>query len=79
MRVRIRQWVQDPLIMRHVNGWSAIFWLAMVPVSWFLGWFSLVEYVSALSVYAIVVGHWSGWQSARVEVKQDEQNGGSSG
>jgi hypothetical protein len=32
-----------------------------------------VEYVSALSIWALVSGHWSAWQAARTEVKQDEQ------
>lgn len=31
-----------------------------------------------ISVYANVVGHWSSWQAARVEVKQDDENGDSS-
>ena len=29
-------------------------------------------YVSALSLWALVSGHWSAWQAARVEVKQEE-------
>jgi hypothetical protein len=63
----------DPIFMRRVNGWLALFWLAMIPVSIVTGWISLTEYVSALSLWALVSGHWSAWQAARVEVKQDEQ------
>lgn len=29
-----------------------------------------VVYVSALSLWALVSGHWSAWQAARVEVEQ---------
>jgi hypothetical protein len=29
-------------------------------------------YVSALSLWALVSGHWSAWQAARVEVAQEE-------
>jgi hypothetical protein len=29
-----------------------------------------VVYVSALSLWALVSGHWSAWQAARVEVNQ---------
>jgi hypothetical protein len=36
------------------------------------GWISSVTYVAALSLWALVSGHWSAWQAARVEVKQDE-------
>lgn len=62
----------DPVFMRRVNGWLAVFWLAMIPISFFAGWMNVVTYVSALSLWALVSGHWSAWQAARVEVKQDE-------
>ena len=68
-------WHGEPKAMRALNGWLAIFWVAMIPVSWALGWLSLVEYVSALSLWALVSGHWSAWQAARTEQKQDEANG----
>lgn len=62
----------DPKFMRRVNGWLTVFWLAMIPVSIAAGWLSSVQYVSALSLWALVSGHWSAWQAARVEVHQDE-------
>lgn len=63
----------DPVFMRRVNGWLTIFWVAMIPVSYELGWLKSVVYVSALSLWALVAGHWSSWQAARVEVTQEEQ------
>ena len=63
----------DPVFMRRVNGWLALFWVAMIPVSYELGWLKSVVYVSALSLWALVSGHWSAWQAARVEVAQEEQ------
>lgn len=62
----------DPVFMRRVNGWLTIFWLAMIPISMTLGWLNSVVYVSALSLWALVSGHWSAWQAARVEVNQKE-------
>ena len=59
--------------MRRVNGWLAVFWVAMIPVSYFMGWLSSVVYVSALSLWALVSGHWSAWQAARVEVNQQRE------
>ena len=44
----------------------------MIPISLLTGWISSVTYVAALSLWALVSGHWSAWQAARVEVKQDE-------
>jgi hypothetical protein len=63
----------DPAIMRSVNGWLTIFWIAMIPVSIATGWISSVQYVSALSLWALVSGHWSAWQAARVEVEQQRE------
>lgn len=61
----------DPKFMRRINGWLTIFWIVMIPVALWLGWLQSVAFVSALSLWALVSGHWSAWQAARVEVKQD--------
>ena len=60
----------DPVFMRRVNGWLTIVWIAMIPLSLITGWVRSVVYVSALSLWALVSGHWSAWQAARVEVEQ---------
>ena len=62
----------DPVLMRKVNGWATIFWIVMIPVSMITGWISSVTYVAALSLWALVSGHLSAWQAARVEVRQEE-------
>jgi hypothetical protein len=63
----------DPRFMRKLNGWLTIFWIVMIPVSILTGWISSVTYVAALSLWALVSGHWSAWQAARVEVKQEKE------
>lgn len=63
----------DPIFMRKVNGWFTIFWIAMIPVSLATHWISSVAYVAALSLWALVSGHWSAWQAARVEVNQQDE------
>jgi uncharacterized membrane protein len=60
----------DPVFMRRVNGWLTVFWIVMIPVSIATHWISSVTYVAALSLWALVSGHWSAWQAARVEVNQ---------
>jgi hypothetical protein len=60
----------DPVFMRRVNGWLTIFWILMIPLSILTGWINSVTYVAALSLWALVSGHWSAWQAARVEVEQ---------
>ena len=63
----------SPVLMRKVNGWLTIFWIVMIPVSAEMGWLKSVTYVSALSLWALVSGHWAAWQAARVEVAQDQE------
>ena len=62
----------DPVFMRRLNGWLAVLWVVMIPISYQLGWLKSVAFVSALSLWALVSGHWSAWQAARVEVRQEE-------
>src|SRR3954465_10343303 len=64
----------DPVFMRRVNGWLTVFWILMIPVSIQMGWLTSVAYVSALSLWALVSGHWAAWQAARVEVEQQRQS-----
>jgi hypothetical protein len=59
--------------MRRLNGWLTIIWILMIPLSIATGWINSVTYVAALSLWALVSGHWSAWQAARVEVKQVEE------
>jgi len=63
----------DPVFMRRVNGWFTIFWIIMIPIAFFMHWLESVIFVSALSLWVLVSGHWSAWQAARVEVKQAEE------
>ena len=63
----------DPIFMRRVNGWLTVFWIVMIPISLVTGWISSVTYVAALSLWALVSGHWSAWQAARVEVRQEKE------
>ena len=61
-----------PEFLRAFHGWATITWmLVSLPLAIYLG--SSVVFVTFLSLYAIVTGHWSSWQAARVEVKQDEE------
>jgi hypothetical protein len=62
----------SPAFMQHLNGGLTVLWIVMVPLSYVAGWLDSVVYVSALSLWALVSGHWAAWQAARVEVRQDE-------
>jgi len=64
---------KNPRFMRRINGWLTIFWIAMIPTAFLMGWLKSVTFVSALSLWALVSGHWSAWQAARVEVEQERE------
>jgi hypothetical protein len=55
--------------MQPVNGWLTIFWIAMIPIA--TGWINSITYVASLSLWALVSGHWSAWQAARVEAPEE--------
>lgn len=61
------------MFMKRVNGWLTIFWLALIPVAALTGWVNSPAFISYLSMIALVLGSWSAWQAARVEVVQQQQ------
>lgn len=61
-----------PAFLRSFHGWATLVWfVASVPLA--IAYGSSVIFVTFLSLYAVVTGHWSAWQAARVEVRQDEE------
>ena len=60
----------DPQLMVSIHGWLTVIWLAASPLIIIFLRESL-PFLVFISVYAVVTGHWSSWQAARVEVKQD--------
>lgn len=69
--VRWDSFFGNPALMRNINGWLAVASVILIPVSMFTGWINSVTFVASLSIWALVAGHWSAYQSARVEEKQD--------
>lgn len=62
----------DARHMRILHGYLTIIWfLAAFPIMFF--WSQNITFLVFISVYAVVTGHWSSWQAARVEEKQDQQ------
>jgi hypothetical protein len=60
----------SPRFAQAVHGWLTVIWLAATPlVILFLR--ESVPFLVFISVYAVVTGHWSSWQAARVEVRQE--------
>ena len=57
--------------MRVLHGWLTVLWfVAAFPICIYLN--DSLPFLVFISVYAVVTGHWSSWQAARVEEKQDQ-------
>ena len=68
---KVHDWLADSNHAMTLHGWFAIFWLVVsVPLALAFG--DMVLFVTWLSLYAIVVAHWSSWQSSRTEAAQDK-------
>lgn len=69
--MRIVEKLGDPEFGARIHGWFTIFWfIVSIPLVLLFG--NIVAFVSWLSVYAIVVAHWSSWQAVRTEVAQSK-------
>lgn len=56
-----------------MNGWLTAFWAMMIPVSIRTHWIDQWRHLRSCAIdLGLVSGHWSAWQAARVEVRQEE-------
>ena len=60
-------------MLRAFHGWMTLAWGVLIPVTVLTGLKGSIIWIALMSVWANFVGHFSSWQAARVEVKQDEQ------
>jgi hypothetical protein len=61
-----------PAFLRGFHGWMTLGWGLLIPITVFSSLKSSIVWIALMSVWANFVGHFSSWQAARVEVKQDE-------
>lgn len=60
-------------LLNDANFWKRVHliltfvWIIVVPLMVIFEWWREVAFVSVISVYANVVGHWSAWQASRAE------------
>jgi hypothetical protein len=66
--------LEQPKLMRRLQGWLTLLWVAMIPLSLATGWVKSVTFVSALSLWALVASHGAWWAASSVECRQAEEN-----
>jgi hypothetical protein len=62
-----------PEFLRAFHGWMTLTWGLLIPITVLTGLKGSIIWIALMSVWANFVGHFSSWQAARVEVKQDDQ------
>jgi hypothetical protein len=62
-----------PPFLRGFHGWMTLGWGVLIPLTIFTDLKTSITWIALMSVWANFVGHFSSWQAARVEVKQDDQ------
>jgi hypothetical protein len=55
----------SPKIGRKIHLIMMAFWIIQLGVVWFLPAYARVPYLIFVSIYANIVGHWSGWSAER--------------
>ena len=68
---RLQDRLDDVDLLRRIHGWAVIVWLLLAIPSVLL-WRNSVPYLVFVSVYALVVSHWSAWGAPRAEQAQED-------
>lgn len=63
--------VKKASFWQKFNLVMTLFWIVMIPVSFWTGLAEQTSYVTFLSLTALVLAAQSSWQSSRNEVKED--------
>jgi hypothetical protein len=66
--------LEEPRLMRRLQGWLTVLWVAMIPLALITGWVKSVTFVSALSLWALVASHGAWWAASSVECRQAEED-----
>lgn len=64
---RVRGWLGDPVAQRKFHGYATVVWFVLaLPICILLA--NSLAFVVWVSVYAVVIGHFSAWQAASAEI-----------
>lgn len=63
----------DSSFWKKFHRFLVFFWIALWIAATIFGWIYSVAFVSHISMVALVLGSFAAYQSARVEVKEDDK------
>lgn len=68
MASAVSRFLGNPKSQRKFHGWATVVWFILaVPICILLA--NSLAFVVWVSVYAVVIGHFSAWQAARAEIE----------
>lgn len=59
--------MDDPVFAGRLHLFGVVFWFVMVPIAIVTGWIEAVAFVSAISITAMAIGHWSAREAATAQ------------
>ena len=62
----LKQYLLDPAKTMKIHAAFVVVFILLIPPS-AIWWANSVPYLVGLSVWALISGHWSAWQSAHAE------------
>lgn len=73
----LKKWFLEPEYSVRLHAWATVLWFGLGTPATLLWLSDSVAWVSWMSLYAIVVAHWSTFQASRAEkrVKRGETPG----
>lgn len=65
------KFLENPTFLRHFHAGAVIVWILLI-IPTVLFWKEAILWLAIMSVWANIAAHWSAWQAARAETKDDE-------
>jgi hypothetical protein len=69
--MEVPDWLKNPKKAGRFHAWAAVAFAVQIPAAVFTPLKDSLPYLVFLSLWALVGAHWSAWQAAQAEKKQE--------
>lgn len=69
---KVSDWIARPVLLRHFHAIMTLLWFALIPISILTTLKTSLVWIVLMSAWANFASHFSAWQAARVEVRQED-------
>lgn len=67
------KFLSNPKFLKNFHAVAVIVWILLI-IPTVLFWKEAILWLAIMSVWANIAAHWSAWQGARTEVKEEEDD-----